>query len=308
MHLATRPTKRWLRRLAAGALRAGSILSASLLSANVALAHPDPSVNGGPQPPMPIPAAATPEEQQNRRRQVVVLLRDLQGKQLGSGVLVANANGGDWVLTNRHVVQSAAQVCVITADGRPQTGGVEPQPGPWQDLDLALVWLPRPQLQPARPVATTIDPALAVGELAVVVAAGHPAQSDHGTSAGAYREERGLLLPLLQGPLREGFDLTYTAAVQKGMSGGGLFLGDRLIGVNGAHAHPLWPGSWQRADGSPVSEPLDSQLELVAIGLSSRHLQSLHLQDRAPGRPPNGAEATTACAAGASPASLTPTF
>ena len=29
--------------------------------------------------------------------------------------------------------------------------------------------------------------------------------------------------------------------VVKGMSGIGLFLGDRLVGINGTHAHPLWP-------------------------------------------------------------------
>lgn len=280
------------------------IVAVSVLGASAGFAQPQPGdASWSTSPPT---TSSTPANAQQSRRRVVVLIRDLQGKQLGSGVLIANGNGGDWVMTNRHVVQNAAQVCISTAEDREQAGSVEPQPASWRGLDLALVWLPRTHLQPARPVAQIIDPALAVGEMAVVVAAGHPAESSNALASTPYREERGLLLPLLQGPLQEGFDLTYTAAVQKGMSGGGLFVGNRLIGINGAHAHPLWPGSWQHADGTPVGEPLDSQLELVALGLSSRHLQNMRLQERQPTRPAATADAFSGCTAPA--ADNPPTF
>lgn len=280
------------------------VVAVSVLGASAGTAQPQPGDASESTSPSTI--STTPANAQQSRRRVVVLIRDLQGKQLGSGVLIANANGGDWVMTNRHVVQNAAQVCISTAESTAQPGSVEPQPAPWQGLDLALVWLPLPQLQPPRPVAEIIDPALAVGEMAVVVATGHPAESTNALASTPYREERGLLLPLLQGPLQEGFDLTYTAAVQKGMSGGGLFVGNRLIGINGAHAHPLWPGSWQHADGTPVGEPLDSQLELVALGLSSRHLQTMRLQERQPTRASATADAFSSCRAPATESS--PTF
>lgn len=250
-------------------------------------------------------SAPSSQEQQLRRR-VLVLIQDSQGKQLGSGVLIANATNGDWILTNRHVTQEAGLVCITTYDGRKQAGVLEPPPNAWQGLDLALVWLPRSQLQSPRPIAETMDPGLAESELAVVVAAGYPAQTENSPTVGDYREELGLLLPLLQGPLLEGYDLTYTASVQKGMSGGGLFVGDRLIGINGAHSHPLWPGQWQRHDGTPVGKPLDSQLELVALGLSQKHLQNLRLDERQPSRPADGPEASTSCATAG--AAIRPTF
>ena len=283
-------TVRGLRLLSSAAVTAASLLSAA------AVAQPERVQSSRSDPgSAATPTAVAPVQDQHSRRRVVVLIRDLQGKQLGSGVLVSNASSGDWVLTNRHVVQNAAQVCVSTAEGRMHLGSVELQPARWQGLDLALVWLPRAQTDPPRPVAEIVDPALALGEMAVVVAAGHPADAANDAGSSHYREERGLLLPLLQGPLKEGFDLTYTAAVQKGMSGGGLFVGDRLIGINGAHAHPLWPGSWQRPDGTAVGEPLNSQLELVALGLSSRHLQNLRLQERQLSRPAATADAFSSC-------------
>jgi hypothetical protein len=57
------------------------------------------------------------------------------------------------------------------------------------------------------------------------------------------------------------------------MSGGGLFVGDRLIGINGSHPHPLWPGRWKQQNGKPISDQLNQQVELVALGLSVAAIQ-----------------------------------
>jgi hypothetical protein len=68
---------------------------------------------------------------------------------------------------------------------------------------------------------------------------------------------RDLLLPLLRQPLQGGFDLSSTAAVQKGMNGGGVFLGSQLIGFNGTHPEPLWPGVLHSETGRPIEPALN---------------------------------------------------
>jgi hypothetical protein len=214
-----------------------------------------------------------PHEQLGRQA-VTVAVQDPQGLALGSGILLLSGQGGDWVVTNRHVLQTQPVVCVITADQRAQPGRVHPGPEDWADLDLALIWLPKTAVQPPRPVANVVALA-SVEPFSLVVATGYPVEGKPSTARLPYQEVPGLLVPLLEVPLKEGFDLTYTATVQKGMSGGGVFVGDKLIGLNGAHPDPLWQGEWQRPNRTAVGERLNRQLELVALGLSSRHLLPL---------------------------------
>jgi len=64
-------------------------------------------------------------------------------------------------------------------------------------------------------------------------------------------------------------------AVVKGMSGGGLFLGARLVGINGTHAHPLWPGVLLSGSGQPLEPALNAQLEQVSLGVSATAIKRL---------------------------------
>jgi hypothetical protein len=59
------------------------------------------------------------------------------------------------------------------------------------------------------------------------------------------------------------------------MSGGGVFQGRRLIGINGAHANPLWPGQWKDQGNKPVSAILNRKLEQVSLGIP---MQSIKLK------------------------------
>jgi hypothetical protein len=59
------------------------------------------------------------------------------------------------------------------------------------------------------------------------------------------------------------------------MSGGGVFQGRRLIGINGAHANPLWPGQWKDQGNKPVSAILNRKLEQVSLGIP---LQTIKLK------------------------------
>ena len=112
-----------------------------------------------------------------------------------------------------------------------------------------------------------------VGKLPLVIATGFPIPLQLRRHEPLYTERPGLLVPLLTKPLQGGFDLSYTAALEKGMSGGGVFLGSTLIGINGAHAYPLWPGQWQDQSGQSVNSALNDKLELVSLGLSTPTIQ-----------------------------------
>ena len=210
-----------------------------------------------------------------QRQSVTVLLREPAGNQLGSGVLVGSATGGHWVVSNRHVVQQQKAVCVVGADRKATAALVLPARNGkhTQELDLALVWLPRSG-KDALMVAPLAPLRLDARQLPLVIATGYPTPLHASPDGSPYSENEGLLLPMLQRPLEGGFDLAYTAAVQKGMSGGGVFNGGELIGINGAHANPLWPGQWRDQRGKAVDEQLNSKLELVSLGISAEVIKA----------------------------------
>jgi hypothetical protein len=216
-------------------------------------------------------AASSDDEQ--RRREVTVLLRSLEGEPLGSAVVLEAAESGYWLATSRHVVEERSRLCVVNPNGVAEAAWVVPLTGrkPRSELDLAFLWLPEPQDQslPAqrRPVVAFADPQPSATDFPVVIANGYPSPVQPGESRAEYREAKGLLLPLLRQPLQGGFTLSSTAAVQKGMSGGGVFVGSRLIGINGTHADPLWPGVTASESGKPLDEALNQRLELVSLAL-----------------------------------------
>jgi hypothetical protein len=105
-------------------------------------------------------------------------------------------------------------------------------------------------------------------KLPLVVSTGYPTPLQKQPDGPAYTEKPGLLVPLLSNSLEGGFDLAYTSTVEKGMSGGGVFIGGLLIGINGAHSKPLWPGQWNDQRGKPVDAVLNQKLDLVSLGIS----------------------------------------
>ena len=205
---------------------------------------------------------------------VTVLLRQPGGPLLGSGVLVRSMPGGVWIVTNRHVVDGQRLLCVVTADRRVSPALVLP-PSPTQhsnQLDLALLWLP--WRNPDPPLVASMHPRPpSAAVLPLVVSTGYPTPLQPSPDGPVYTESPGLLLPLLKDALQGGFDLAYTAAVEKGMSGGGVFIGGQLIGINGTHSQPLWPGQWRQANGKPLPDDLNDKLELVALGISASTIE-----------------------------------
>ena len=225
--------------------------------------------------PGPPKTKAVQLSEQQRRQLVTVLLSDASGEAKGSGVVVATAEGGQWIATNRHVVRDQHAICLsigprikaaaLVVSGK-NSGGKE-------RLDVALLWLPRSN-NDLLSQAVLSQPPLEASKLPLVVSTGYPTLLQKQPDGPTYTEKPGLLLPLLSSQLDGGFDLAYTSTVEKGMSGGGVFFGDVLIGINGAHANPLWPGQWNDRSGKPVDTMLNRKLELVSLGISIKSIQS----------------------------------
>jgi len=207
------------------------------------------------------------QSDQQARKASTVLLRDARGEQLGSGVVIAEAQEGYWIATNRHVVADQKVACVMVG-GIISPAAVLPAESvkPQANEDLALLWLPSVK-NPALMVADQSGPIEPPGQIPLVVATGYPSPLKQEPKEPDYTEEYGLLIPLLKQPLQGGFALAYTSVVEKGMSGGGVFQGRRLMGINGAHSHPLWPGQWKDQSSKPVSVNLNQKLEQVSLGI-----------------------------------------
>ena len=209
------------------------------------------------------------------RRASTVLLRDTRGEQMGSGVIVAEVEGGYWIATNRHVVQDQQLSCVTAGGQRlPAVVLTAGRSTGHADEDLALLWLPSTK-SAVLLVADQAGPLEPTEQLPLVVATGFPTPLKPPANGPEYLENSGLLLPLLKQPLQGGFALAYTSVVEKGMSGGGVFQGQTLIGINGAHANPLWPGQWKDQGNKPVSMRLNRKLEQVSLGIP---LQTIKLR------------------------------
>ena len=233
----------------------------------------------------PVEASATVDPAELLRRQVTRLLTTAQAEPLGSAVVIGAEAGGQWLVTSRHVVESIARVCVVASDGTAAAAQVLPfrELASRLALDVAILWQPAHQHSAAVPtqqvVAPWAKPMPVPADFPLVVATGYPSPTqvsgEDRPQPLRYQESTGLLLPLLQAPIEGGFDLSSTVSVSKGMSGGGLFLGDQLVGINSTHAHPLWSGVLLNKAGTPIDPLLNSRLEQVSLGVSSTTIQNL---------------------------------
>jgi len=189
-------------------------------------------------------------------------------------------------VTNRHVVEGERRICVHTPDGR-LWPGIAVLPAGAEGLDVAFLWLQGVAALPTARTASAPGRSGTAWSFPIVRASGFPVREERERQPPAYRELPGLLLPRLPRPLQGGMQLATTAAVRKGMSGGGLFdQQDRLIGINTTHADPLWPALLKEEGGRPVPEELNRRLELVALAIPVGRI--LALLDALPQLEPTG--------------------
>jgi serine protease Do len=254
-----------------------------------AKATPQPGA-GQPTSTMPPGAsqALTPAALESRSRSITVklLLQDTWG----SGILVYRQGQRYLVLTNQHVVASGQNYRVQTPDGRIYPASTYGKTN-FQGNDLALVEFNSTQnyaiaklgssrsLRVGSAVFATGFPLNASGKAAASEAettAQAPAAQPHTSQPQAAQNRAGSSPPTVrrqdgfqftQGrvsllnnkPFEGGYQVGYSNAIVKGMSGGPVLNAQGVVvGVNGMQAYPLWGNPYVFRDGTqPPAKHID---------------------------------------------------
>ncbi|HET9160391.1 MAG TPA: trypsin-like peptidase domain-containing protein [Caulobacteraceae bacterium] len=179
---------------------------------------------------------------------IVVFLDEDQGSDLGSGVVVASSDAGSYVVTNAHVVEDSTDgrnIFVVTPKGEDTGYTMIRRDVPFwaaqlvggnRGTDLAILYVPK-LVRPAVPLYVGPDredtPVRAIGypgfdlndyDILKV----RPTMTDGIISSTQTAPWEGQNVAVLQ--------IQHTAAVNPGMSGGGLFdLCGRVMGLNKAY-------------------------------------------------------------------------
>lgn len=205
---------------------------------------------------------------------VKVLVRD----SWGSGVLIRRRENVYSVVTNEHVLLGGqSSFSVQTLDGKVHAA-VETWRSPNVETgDVALLEF---QSESEYPVAR-LGKLPAVG--CSVFAAGFPERFNPRQAGNGFQFTRGKVSWILDKVLEGGYQLGYTNAVEKGMSGGPVLntVGE-VVAINGIHPHPLWDAPYIYQDGSEASPKWQKRMEeqswAVPIDTVLRLVPSINLE------------------------------
>lgn len=140
------------------------------------------------------------------------------GEHIGSAVSFQRKDGMHWAVTNQHVVADHASVCLISRSGKSYPFSVIPLPLDKRhpmEIDIAFLKAPSErttglttaELQEMKPSQSLTFP--------IVVATGYPTSAQAKRKMPPLHMSKGLLIPLLESELEEGYDTTYTAPIEK---------------------------------------------------------------------------------------------
>ncbi|MEQ8383088.1 MAG: tetratricopeptide repeat-containing serine protease family protein [Coleofasciculus sp. A1-SPW-01] len=244
-----------------------------------------------------ITVAATAEDIRNTAKEITVLIRE-SGKNHGSGVIIARSGDTHFILTAKHVVSKkpdSPSYEVIAPDGSSSYEINDASIVPLDGVDLAIV----PFISKKRyKIATIFDKEEKVTILdndstskisqrdQPVVVAGYPMDV---SQPGEPVLTLGLLLDkeaafsTAQNPFDGGYELLYTNATQKGMSGGPVLDADgRVIGIHGqTEADSKDNIEFGYSLGIPIHEFLEQEVStFTALGVTAASLASLEPPDR----------------------------
>ncbi len=166
----------------------------------------------------------------------------------GSGTIIAKKGDNYLVLTNAHVTRNTKTLQVQTYDGHSRAARIVPN-SLSENQDLALL-----EFSDTREysIATIAEFTINQNRIGLeVVAAGYVAET------GQYRTTKGTLEQVSARPLRDGYSVGYSGDIVQGMSGGGIFFEDELIGINGRSAHPIL-SNYIYEDGT---KPTDAEIQ-----------------------------------------------
>jgi tetratricopeptide (TPR) repeat protein/S1-C subfamily serine protease len=148
-------------------------------------------------------------------------------------------------LTNAHVTRGATTLQIQTHDGQTRTASIAPN-SLLKDKDLALVEFSDTRDYPIAKIRAISPDA----ELDITV-------TGYSAETGQYTTDNGKIEQTSDRPLREGYSVGYSGDIVQGMSGGGIFFEDELIGINGRSAHPIL-SNYIYEDGT---KPTDAEIQ-----------------------------------------------
>ncbi|CCI13881.1 Tetratricopeptide repeat protein (fragment) [Microcystis aeruginosa PCC 9806] len=176
----------------------------------------------------------------------------------GSGTIIAKKGDNYLVLTNAHVTRNTKTLQVQTYDGHSRAARIVPN-SLSENQDLALL-----EFSDTREYSIATIAKFTINQNSIgleVVAAGYVAET------GQYRTTKGTLEQVSDRPLREGYSVGYSGDIVQGMSGGGIFFEDELIGINGRSAHPIL-SNYIYEDGTKPTDAEIQKMRAVNWGIS----------------------------------------
>ncbi|MFN7247200.1 MAG: trypsin-like peptidase domain-containing protein, partial [Microcystis sp.] len=201
-----------------------------------------------------IVAEDSPDAQIERSiRQVTVKITSEINR--GSGIIIGKKGSIYLVLTNAHVTRGATTLQIQTHDGQTRTASIAPN-SLLKDKDLALVEFSDTRDYPIAKIRAISPDA----ELDITV-------TGYSAETGQYTTDNGKIEQTSDRPLQEGYSVGYSGDIVQGMSGGGIFFEDELIGINGRSAHPIL-SNYIYEDGTKPTDAEIQQMRAVNWGIS----------------------------------------
>ncbi len=179
-----------------------------------------------------------------------ITVKVLSGLNSGSGILIHQQGQVYTVLTNQHVLLfgEGKSYRIETPDGQTYPANLT-NSGKFDHQDLGLLQFRSDGVYAVASLSWNSKPL--PGE--DVVAAGFPLETSTSQPQG-FVSNKGKIAVLNPQAFGGGYQIGYTNAVKKGMSGGPLLNRQgQVIGINGIHKYPLWGNPYVFEDGHTAS-------------------------------------------------------
>jgi S1-C subfamily serine protease len=194
-----------------------------------------------------------------------ISVRVLSGSGWGTGILLARDGETYVILTNRHVLNGEdIEYEIETPNGQIYPARDRREPA-LEAHDLALLEFESPDDYQVAQIGESVN----LPQGTVTFAAGFPLEREQRVESSGpdifndgFKFTQGEISLQLDRPLEEGYQLGYTNAIEKGMSGGPVLnRAGEVIAINGIHADPLWGEPYVYDDGTRPEEGLQSLIE-----------------------------------------------
>lgn len=197
--------------------------------------------------------ALSTEQVAAEAERITVAIESVDGRILGSGVLIAHENGVYYLLTANHVLETrGVDYQIRTQDGAEHlltANTYQPLPG----VDLAIAQFSSTNLYPTATLGNSDRATIGTN----IYVAGYPAPSPT-IPVRTFQFPGGTITarPGNLGPGREGYEIVYDAVTRAGMSGGPVLNGEgQVIGIHGlAEEDVSDPG--KRGSGFNLATPI----------------------------------------------------